>query len=62
MLNKFSKIKTIHNNRDKVVNKKNNFLLFIEIINIFELISLSSYYLNSKKDYIIILLKNLKSN
>ena len=31
-------------------------------MNIFELISLSLYYLNFEEDYIIILLKNLKSN
>ena len=62
MLNKFLRIKIIYNNRNEVVNEKNSFFLFIEIINIFELTSLSPYYLNFKKDYIIILLKNLKLN
>ena len=52
----------IYNNRNKIINEKNSFFLFIKIINIFELISLSSYYLNFKEDYMIILLKNLKSN
>ena len=44
-----------------MINKENNFFL-IEIINIFELILLSPYYLKLKKNYIIILLRNLKPN
>ena len=43
-----------------MINKKDNFLLFIEIMNIFKLISLSFHYLKLKSNYIIILLKNLK--
>ena len=62
MLNKFFETKTVYNNRNKVVNKEDNFLLLIEIINAFELALLSSYYLKFKKNYIIILLKNLKPN
>ena len=62
MLNKFFKIKIIYNNHNKVVNKEDNFLLLIEIINIFKLVFLPPYYLKFKKNYIIILLKNLKSN
>ena len=46
-------------NRDQVVNKKDNFLLFIELINVFKLISLLSHYLKLKKSYIIMLLRNL---
>ena len=62
MLNKFFKIKTVYNNYNKIINEKNNFLLLIEIINIFESILLLFYYLKFKKNCVIILLKNLKLN
>ena len=60
MLNKFLKIKTIYNNRDQVVNEEDNFLLFIELINVFKLVSLSFHYLKLKNDYMIIMLRNLQ--
>ena len=46
------------NNRDQVVNEKDNFLLFIELINVFKSIFLSSHHLKLKNDYIIIMLRN----
>ena len=46
-------------NRNQVINKEDNFLLFIELINVFKLVFLSSYYLKLKKNYVIMLLKNL---
>ena len=46
-------------NRDYIVNKRDDFLLFIELINVFKLIFLLFHYLKLKKNYIIILLKNL---
>ena len=55
-------IKSIYINRDQIVNKKNNFLLFIELINIFESIVLPLYHLKLKKNCIIILLKNLQQS
>ena len=60
MFDKFFKIKTIYNNRDQVVNEEDNFLLFIELINVFESISFSSHHLKLKNDYIIIILRNLQ--
>ena len=49
----------IYINRDQIVNEKDNFLLFIELINVFELTFLSLHHLKLKKDYIIMLLRNL---
>ena len=60
MLDKFSEIKIIYNNRNEIVNEENNALLFIEIMNAFESISLSSHYLKLKKNCSIMLLRNLK--
>ena len=60
MLDKFFKIKTIYNNYNQVVNEEDNFLLFIELINVFESISFSSHYLKLKNDCIIIMLRNLQ--
>ena len=60
MLDKFFKIKIVYNNRNEIVNEKNNALLFIEIINAFESTSLSPHHLKLKKNYSIMLLRNLK--
>ena len=60
MFNRFFEIKTMCNNRNQIVNKEDNFLLFIELINVFKLIFLSSHHLKLKNDYIIIMLKNLQ--
>ena len=46
-------------NYNQIVNEENNFLLFIELINVFKLIFLSFYHLKLKKNYVIMLLKNL---
>ena len=46
-------------NYDQIVNEKNNFLLFIELINIFKSISLLFHYLKLKNDCVIMLLRNL---
>ena len=59
ILNNFFKIKTIYINHNQIVDEKNNFLLFIELINVFKSIFLSSHHLKLKKDYMIILLRNL---
>ena len=60
MLYKFFKIKIIYNNRDEIVNEKDNALLFIKIINAFESILLSPHHLKLKKNCSIMLLRNLK--
>ena len=60
MLDKFFKIKIVYNSRNEIMNEKNNILLFIKIINVFEPILLLSYYLKLKEDYSIILLRNLE--
>ena len=59
MLDKFFEIKTIYNNRNQIVNKEDNFLLFMKLINVFESIFFSSYYLKLKNDCVIIMLRNL---
>ena len=45
-------------NRDQIVNEKDNFFL-IELINVFKLIFVLFHYLKLKKNYIIMLLRNL---
>ena len=60
MLDKNFKIKIIYNNRDQVVNEEDNFLLFIELINVFKSVFFSSHRLKLKNDYIIIMLRNLQ--
>ena len=60
MLDKFFKAKIIYNNYNEIVNKKNNALLLIKIINAFESNLLSSHHLKLKKNYSIMLLRNLK--
>ena len=59
VFNKFLKIKTMYINRDQVIDEEDNFLLFIELINVFESIFLSSHYLKLKENYVMMLLKNL---
>ena len=49
----------VYINRDEVVNKEDSFLLPIEVINTFEPSVILPYYLELKKDYIVILLRNL---
>ena len=55
----FSKLKRYMFNYNQVVNEKNSYFLFIELINVFKLIFLLFHYLKLKKKYIIMLLKNL---
>ena len=45
-----------------MINEEDNFLLFIEIMNIFESILLSFYHLKLKSNYMIILLRNFEQN
>ena len=59
MLDKFFEIKTIYNNRDQIVNEEDSFLLFIELMNVFESVFFSFHYLKLKNDYMIMMLKNL---
>ena len=49
----------IYINYNQIVNEKDNFLLFIKLINVFKLIFLLFYYLKLKKNCVMILLKNL---
>ena len=62
MFYKFFETKIVCNNRNEIVNEENSALLFIQIINVFESISLLSHYLKLKKNCSIMLLRNLKQN
>ena len=46
-------------NRDQIVNEKDSFFLFIELINVFESVFLLFYYLKLKDDCVMMLLRNL---
>ena len=46
-------------NHNQIVNKKDNFLLFIKLMNVFKSTFLLFHYLKLKKGYIIMLLRNL---
>ena len=60
VLVKFFEINIVCNNRNQIVNEKNNFLLFIEFINEFEFVSLLFHYLKLKSNCVVMLLRNLK--
>ena len=49
----------VYTSRDEVVNKEDSFLLPIEVINAFEPSILLPHYLELKKDYVVMLLRNL---
>ena len=49
----------IYINRDQIVDEKDNFLLFIELMNVFKSIFLLFHYLKLKKSYVIMLLRKL---
>ena len=60
ILKKFPWVETVCNSRDEVVNKEDNFLLPIELMNSFEPASLTPHYLKLKLDCVVMLLRNLE--